>query len=77
MTIILRYRDEFDDGLDDAYIGDDEDRRMLDSLTEREREEEFYRRAEKREELKKRYYVTKMFVLVAKRSKVVSLGSLV
>ncbi len=30
---------------------------MLESLTEREREEEFYRRTEKREELKKRYAV--------------------
>ena len=49
-------RDECDDGLDDEYIGDEEDRRMLESLTEREREEEFYRRAEKREELKKRYF---------------------
>ena len=54
-------RDECDDGLDDEYIGDEEDRRMLESLTEREREEEFYRRAEKREELKKRYYKVSRF----------------
>ena len=53
-----------DDGLDDDYIGDEQDRRMLESLTEREREEEFYRRTEKREELKKRSAV--LFLLSSK-----------
>jgi len=52
------WRDEFDDGLDDDLIGDLEDRRMLESLTEREREEEFYKRNEKRDELKKRFEIT-------------------
>ena len=51
---IYSCRDEFDDGLDDDYIGGEEDRRKLETMTEREREEEYYRRAEKREELKKR-----------------------
>ena len=54
LKIYVFDRDEFDDGLDDELLGDSEDRRMLESLTEREREEEFYKRAEKREELKKR-----------------------
>ena len=34
--------------------GDEKDRDMLEGMTEREREEELYKRAEKREELKKR-----------------------
>jgi len=55
---LATWRDEFDDGLDDDYIGDEQDRRMLESLTEREREEEFYRRTEKREELKKRFEIS-------------------
>jgi len=57
-NIQASWRDEFDDGLDDDYIGDDEDRRMLETMTEREREEEYYRRAEKREELRKRFEIS-------------------
>jgi len=45
---------EFDDGLDDEYIGDDEDRAKLENMTERERELELFKRAENRENLKKR-----------------------
>lgn len=46
--------DEFDDGLDEDLMGDDDDRRMLGNMTEREREEELFKRAERREELRKR-----------------------
>ena len=45
---------EFDDGLDEDFIGDDEDRKMLDEMNEKEREEEIFKRSEKREMEKKR-----------------------
>ncbi len=37
-----------------CFLGDDEDRDKLERMTEREREEELFKRAERREELKKR-----------------------
>ena len=40
------WRDEFDDGLDSDLLGDDEDRDALDEMTEKQREEEIFRRAE-------------------------------
>ena len=46
---------EFDDGLDEDFIGDEEDRKMLDEMNEKEREEEIFKRSEKREMEKKRY----------------------
>ncbi|XP_065199204.1 RNA polymerase-associated protein RTF1 homolog [Sycon ciliatum] len=45
---------QVDDGLDDKLIGDESDRRRLDSMTEMEREAEMFRRYEKREALKTR-----------------------
>jgi len=53
------WRDQFDDGLNDELIGDEDDKRMLEDMTEKEREEEIFKRAEKREELKKRFEITK------------------
>ncbi|XP_040573431.1 RNA polymerase-associated protein Rtf1 [Lepeophtheirus salmonis] len=50
---------EFDDGLDEDLIGDEEDRNNLENLTEREREEELFKRAETRENLKKRFEIQK------------------
>lgn len=50
---------EFDDGLDEDLIGDDVDRARLAEMTEREREEELYKRAENREALKKRFEIQK------------------
>ena len=58
--------DQFDDGLDDDLIGDDADRQMLEDMTEKEREEELFRRAERREELKKRFEITKKLKLLNK-----------
>jgi len=55
--------DHFDDGLDDDLIGDDADRQMLEDMTEKEREEELFRRAERREELKKRFEITQKLKL--------------
>merc|ERR1719187_2346685 len=42
------WRDEFDDGLDDNLIGDENDKERLESMNEKEREEEIFRRSEKR-----------------------------
>ena len=52
------WRDEFDDDLDEDLIGDEEDRKWMDALTEKEREEEIFRRAERREDMKKRFEIS-------------------
>ena len=44
----------FDDGYDDDLMGDDEDRKMLEQMTEKEREQVIFDRIEKREVLKTR-----------------------
>jgi len=46
--------EEFDDGLDDNLIGDDEDRKRLEQMTEKEREQELFNRIEKRELMRTR-----------------------
>jgi len=51
--------EEFDDGLDEDLIGDDKDRARLEKMTEREREEELFKRAEKREDEKKKFEIQK------------------
>merc|ERR1712179_709528 len=60
---------EFDYGLDDELMGDDEDRKRLEEMNEKEREEEIFKRAEKREMLKKRYEIEKKLKLQKRRSK--------
>jgi len=60
------WRDEFDDGLDSDLVGDDDDRDRLESMTEKQREEELFKRAEQREELKKRYEISKKLRLQQK-----------
>lgn len=47
-------QEEFDDGLDENLIRDDEDRKQLEQMTEKEREQELFNRIEKRELLKTR-----------------------
>jgi len=59
LNIINSWRDEFDDGLDSDLIGDDDDRDALEEMTEKQREEELFKRAERREELKKRFEISK------------------
>jgi len=61
--------EKFDDGFDEDLIGDDEDRQRLEEMTEREREEELFKRAEKREEMKKRFEITKKLKLQQKNKK--------
>lgn len=46
--------EEFDDGLDENLIGDDEDRKRLEQMTEKEREQELFNRIEKRELMRTR-----------------------
>ena len=46
--------DDFDDGLDDNLMGDEEDRLKLEAMTEKEREQVIYERLERREALKTR-----------------------
>lgn len=60
---------EFDDGLDDELMGDEEDRARLEEMNEKEREEEIFKRAEKREMMKKRYEIEKKLKLQKKNSK--------
>jgi len=46
--------EEFDDGLDENLIRDDEDRKHLEQMTEKEREQELFNRIEKREVMRTR-----------------------
>merc|ERR1712013_269542 len=64
------WRDEFDDGLGEDFIGEGSDREKMESMTEKEREEEIFKRAEKREELKKRFEISQKLKLQLKDNKV-------
>ena len=68
-NITQSWRDEFDDGLDSDLVGDDDDRDALEEMTEKQREEELFRRAERREELKKRFEISKKLRLQNKERK--------
>lgn len=48
---------EFSDGLDENLMADDEDRKRLAQMTEREREQELFNRIEKREILRTRFEI--------------------
>jgi hypothetical protein len=56
--------EEFDDGLDENLIRDDEDRRRLEQMTEKEREQELFNRIEKREVLRTRYVLLSLPCIV-------------
>lgn len=47
-------KDKFQDGYDENLIGDDEDKKRLEAMTEKEREQELFNRMERRAALKKR-----------------------
>ena len=59
---------EFHDGLDENLIGDDEDRKRLEQMTEREREQEIFKRIERREMLKTRLASTPVQVVLVSNS---------
>ena len=55
---------EFDDGFDENLVGDESDRRKLEMMSEKEREQELFNRMEKREALKTRMEIEQVcFVL--------------
>lgn len=49
----------FNDGYDSEMIGDEEDRKRLDEMTEKEREQEIYRRTEQRDLLMRQFEMKK------------------
>ncbi|KRY10070.1 RNA polymerase-associated protein RTF1 -like protein [Trichinella patagoniensis] len=49
----------FDDGYDEDLLGDEEDRKKLQKMSEKDREQEIYRRLERRELLKARFEIEK------------------
>ena len=63
---VKTWRDEFDDGLDSDLVGDEDDRDNLNDMTEKQREEELFKRAERREELKKRFEISQKLKLQQK-----------
>lgn len=48
-------QEEFNDGYDDQMMGDEEDQKRLAQMTEKEREQEIFKRVEAREIMKTRY----------------------
>ena len=46
--------EKFQDGYNENLIGDDEDKKRLEAMTEKEREQELFNRMERRAALKKR-----------------------
>jgi len=59
----------FDDGLDENLLGDEEDRKRLEQMTEKEREEELYNRMEKREAMKTRLEIERKLHAERKQTK--------
>lgn len=51
--------EQFNDGYDENLIGDEEDRKRLEQMTEKEREQELYNRIERRQVLKTRFEIEK------------------
>ncbi|XP_017054314.1 RNA polymerase-associated protein Rtf1 [Drosophila ficusphila] len=60
---------EFDDGFDDDLMGDDEDRRRLNGLSEKERETEIYKRIEQREIMRTRWEIERKLKLARRGEK--------
>ncbi|EDV36567.1 uncharacterized protein Dana_GF11885 [Drosophila ananassae] len=60
---------EFDDGYDDDLMGDDEDRRRLNGLSEKERETEIYKRIEQREIMRTRWEIERKLKLARRGEK--------
>lgn len=59
--------DEFNDGYDENLMGDEEDKKRLLQMTEKEREQELFNRSEKREVLKTRFEIEKKLRLQKKK----------
>jgi RNA polymerase-associated protein RTF1 len=48
-------QEEFNDGYDENLMGDEEDQKRLAQMTEKEREQEIFKRVEQREIMKTRF----------------------
>ena len=57
---------EFNDGFDEDFMGDEEDRARLHRLSEKERETEIFKRAERRDQLKRRWTIERKIKLSRK-----------
>ncbi|CAH0381652.1 unnamed protein product [Bemisia tabaci] len=60
-------QEEFNDGYDDQMMGDEEDQKRLAQMTEKEREQEIFKRVEAREIMKTRFEIEKKLRLAKKR----------
>ncbi|XP_017027696.1 RNA polymerase-associated protein Rtf1 [Drosophila kikkawai] len=60
---------EFDDGFDDDLMGDEEDRKRLNGLSEKERETEIYKRIEQREIMRTRWEIERKLKLARRGEK--------
>lgn len=62
---------EFNDGFDDNLMGDEEDRARLEGLSEKEREQEIFKRIERRDVMKTRWEIERKLRIVkrAERAK--------
>uniref|UniRef100_A0A0B7AN46 Plus3 domain-containing protein n=1 Tax=Arion vulgaris TaxID=1028688 RepID=A0A0B7AN46_9EUPU len=61
--------DKFHDGYDENLIGDDEDKKRLEAMTEKEREQELFNRMERRAAMRKRYEIQKKLKKAKKEQK--------
>ncbi|GFS02572.1 RNA polymerase-associated protein RTF1-like protein [Elysia marginata] len=61
--------DKFQDGYDENLIGDDEDKKRLEAMTEKEREQELFNRMERRAALIKRFEIKKKLKKAKKEQK--------
>lgn len=57
---------EFDDGFGEDLMGNEEDRNYLEKLSEKERETELFKRAERRDQLRRRWEITRKMKLSKK-----------
>lgn len=58
---------EFDDGFDENLMGDEDDKKRLAQMTEKEREQELFNRSERRETLKIRFEIERKLKSKAKK----------
>lgn len=63
----LEEDEEFDDGYDSNLMGDEEDKKKLAQMTEKEREQELFNRSERRETLKIRFEIERKLRNKAKK----------
>lgn len=60
-------QEEFNDGYDDKLMGDEEDQARLAQMTEKEREQEIFKRIEQREIMKTRFEIEKKLRMAKKQ----------